>query len=106
MIQVLAGLTIAVVEMPMHQVHRKLFYCTTWRLRYATHIRNLLVPYRVIYTDVGKWIQGDLLIDDPLYLFIQGPAQFSQRLGSLPGHDTANLSVLSAATFGQRSSRP
>jgi hypothetical protein len=106
MIQILASLTIAAAEMPIHQVHRKLFCDTTWWLRYVAHIRNLLAPYRVIYRDVGNWIQGTLLFDEPLYLFAQVAAQFSQRLGNLPGDDTTNLSTLSAVTSAPGSSRP
>lgn len=101
---VLAGLTIAVVDMPMHQVHRELFCHTKWWLGYVAHIRNLPAPYRAICMDVVDWIQGDLLFDDPLHLFAQSAAQFSQRLGGLSGHDTANLSILFAAGFGPRSS--
>jgi hypothetical protein len=97
-IQFVTGLTIAVVEMPMHQAQCKLLYDTTWRLRCLAYRRNLVAPYHATYTDAGNWIQGDLPFDDPLHPSGQGAAQFSQRLGSLPGPDTANISAHSAAT--------
>ena len=42
-----AGLTIAVVEMPMRSAHRTLFYDTTWWAQYVAHVRTLLAPYGV-----------------------------------------------------------
>jgi len=101
-----AGLTIAVIEMPMPGAHRTLFYDTVWWSQYVLHIRNLLAPYHVIYVDASSWIQDDSLFDDPLHLSARGAAQFSQRLGRLLGPNSANLSAHSAAASVPRSSRP
>jgi hypothetical protein len=101
-----AGLTIAVVEMPMRQAHRKLFYDTTWWPLYVEHIRNLLAPYHVIYVDASGWFQDDSPFDDPLHLSAGGAAQFSRRLGSLLKPNFQNLSAHSAAASEPGSSRP
>jgi hypothetical protein len=90
-----AGVTIAVVEMPMRQAHRRLFYDTDWWPQYVSHVRGLLAPYRVTYVDASHWIQDDSLFDDPLHLSARGAAQFSQRLGSLLGPGPTDLSALS-----------
>jgi hypothetical protein len=92
------GLTIAVVEMPMPDRHRRLFYDTPWWSQYVTHIRNLLAPFNVIYVDAGDWIQDDALFDDPLHLSARGAAQLSQRLGRLLGPLPPHLTADSTET--------
>jgi hypothetical protein len=85
-----AGITIAVVEMPMRIAHRSLFYETPWWSQYVVHIRDLLAPYNVIFVDASIWIQDDSLFEDPLHLSAQGAAEFSQRLGKLLGATSTN----------------
>jgi hypothetical protein len=101
-----AGLTIAVVEMPMRRAHRNLFYDTTWWAQYVGHIRTLLEPYGVVYVDASHWIDDDSLFADPLHLSEQGAAQFSQRLGSLLAPDITRLSAQSAVSPLLRKHRP
>jgi hypothetical protein len=95
-----AGVTIAIVEMPMRGAHRKLFYDTACWPRYVAHVRNMLVSYDVVYVDASNWIQDDSLFADPLHLSPTGAAQFSKRLGSLFGASSPNLSVHPAVASG------
>lgn len=104
-IQVVSELTSAVVEMPMYQADRKLFYDTMWWLRYVAHVRNLLAPYHGNYVDATNWIQEQSLFDDLLHLSGKGAGQFSQRLGSQLGPNTAILSTRPAAASVPGSSR-
>ncbi len=101
-----AGLSIAVVEMPMRGAHRKLFYDTPWWPPYLAHVRSLLAQYGVICIDASQWIEDDSFFADPLHLSEQGAAQFSQRLGGLLGPDMTRLSARSAVSVLPRSSRP
>jgi hypothetical protein len=100
------GLTIAVVEMPMRGEHRRLFYDTPWWSQYIAHIRNLLASFNVIYIDASDWIQDDALFDDPLHLSARGAAQLSQRLGSLLGPLSPDLSAHSIETPAPKRSYP
>jgi|SRR5271166_432386 len=86
-----AGIRLVIVEMPMRQTHRRLFYDTAGWSQYVAHIRNLLTPHHAIYIDASHWIQDDSLFDDPLHLSPKGAAQFSQRLGSLLGPNSPNF---------------
>ena len=67
-----AGLTVAVIEMPMRGAHRNLFYDTAWWQQYVAHIRSLLAPFHVTYVDASAWIQDDSLFHDPLHLSERG----------------------------------
>ena len=100
------GLTIAVVEMPMREQHRRLFYDTPGWSQYTSHIRNLLAQFNVIYVDASDWIQEDALFDDPLHLSTRGAAQFSQRLGRLLGSLPPHLATDSTGTPVPGRSRP
>jgi hypothetical protein len=95
-----AGITIAVVEMPMRGAHRNLFYDTACWPQYVAHVRDLLAPYNVIWVDASTWIQDDSRFADPLHLSALGAAQFSNRLGSLLGTHYPNLSAQSDVASG------
>lgn len=101
-----ANIKIVVVEMPMRRAHCQLFYDTPWWPDYVARVRGLLVAYQVTFVDASHWIQDDSLFDDPLHLSSRGAAEFSQRLGSLLGPESENLTARSAAASAQRSSRP
>jgi hypothetical protein len=100
-----AGLTVAVVEMPMRGAHRNLFYDTACWQQYIVHIRNLLSSFHVTYVDASSWIRDDSLFNDPLHLSERGAAQFSERLGSLLGSKIPSLSAHAVAS-ARGSSRP
>jgi hypothetical protein len=102
-IQVVAGLTIVVEDMLMHQAHRNLVYAPMWWPQYVAHTRNLLAPYHVIYIDASNWIHAGLFFYDPLYILAQGTAQFRPYFDSLPILDTENLAAHSAASSAQGS---
>ena len=100
------GMSITVVEMPMREQHRRLFYGTPCWSKYTTHIRNLLAPFGAIYVDASGWIQDEALFNDPLHLSERGAAQFSQRLGGALALSSPQLTADSAETFGPERSRP
>jgi hypothetical protein len=101
-----AGISIVVVEMPMRQAHRTLFYDTPSWNQYVAHIRNLLVSFGATFVDASRWVENDSLFADPLHLSDEGAAQFSHRLGNLLGPEVVRLSVNSAASTPPRSARP
>ena len=88
-----AGISVAVVEMPMRGAHRKSFYDTPGWQQYSMHLRDLLTPYNITFVDAGDWIPDDSLFNDPLHLAPTGAAQFSERLGSQLASASRNLSV-------------
>jgi hypothetical protein len=100
------GLSITVVEMPMREQHRRLFYGMPCWSQYTTHIRNLLAPYGAIYVDASGWIQDESLFDDPLHLSERGAAQFSQRLGSVLAPLSPQPTAHSSETLVPERSRP
>lgn len=101
-----AGMTVAVVQMPMRGTHRTMFYDTAWWAQYVAHLRNLLAPYGAIYVDASHWIEDDSLFTDPLHLSGQGAIQFSHRLGKLLGPEMTRLSVCPTTPSEARSSSP
>jgi hypothetical protein len=100
------GVTVAVVEMPMREQHRRIFYRTACWSQYTTHIRNLLAPFGAIYVDASGWIQDESLFDDPLHLSEGGAAQFSQRLGGVLASLSPQLAANSRETSMPERSRP
>jgi hypothetical protein len=92
-----AGISIVVVEMPMRQAHRRLFYDTPWWNQYVAHIRDLLPPFNLTFVDASRWIENDSLFADPLHLSDEGAAQFSRLLGKALAPDVGRLSVLRSA---------
>lgn len=76
-----AGLSVAVVEMPMRQAHRRMFYDTSWWEQYVAHVRTLLAAFPVTFIDASHWIRDDSQFDDPLHLGKSGAEEFSRRLG-------------------------
>jgi hypothetical protein len=80
-----ANIAIAVIEMPMRQSHRNLFYYTqSWR-EYVAHLRELLDPYNVTFVDASDWMKDDSLFTDSLHLSTMGAVILSQRIGKLLG---------------------
>ena len=73
------------------------FYDSIWCLQCVAKVCNLLATNHVIYIDASN----DALFHDPLPRSVSATTQFMQRLGSLFGPDTANLSPHSAAAFAQ-----
>ena len=100
------GVTIIVVEMPMREQHRRIFYGTPCWSQYTMHIRNLVMTYGAIYVDASGWIQDESLFGDPLHLSERGAAQFSQRLGGLLASLPPQLAAGSRATPVPERSRP
>jgi hypothetical protein len=100
-----AGLAIVVVEMPMRQTHRELFYDTPWWRDYVAQLRVLLAPYRVMFVDASDWA-NDSLFADSLHLTNRGAAQFSQHLGTSLAGDLLSVFVHSAVPPEPKSSRP
>jgi hypothetical protein len=100
-----AGISIAVVEMPMRTAHRHLFYDTTWWSQYVAHIRGLLGPFAATFVDASQWVEDDSLFADPLHLSERGAAEFSRRLGSLFGPDLNRTPSQSATLLSLRGSR-
>jgi hypothetical protein len=100
------GVTVTVVEMPMREQHRRLFYGTPCWSQYTTHIRNLLAPFGASYVDASGWIQDESLFDDPLHLSARGASQFSQRLGRLFASFPSQLTADSRETPVPERSRP
>jgi hypothetical protein len=80
-----AGITIAVVEMPMTAEHRRRFYETSCWPEYVGHVRTLMNPYNVVFVDSSDWVENDSLFQDALHLSGRGAAQFTERLGRLLG---------------------
>jgi len=100
------GATITVVEMPMREQHRRLFYGTPCWSQYTTHLRDLLAPFGANYVDASGWIQDESLFDDPLHLSARGAAQFSRRLGGLLADLPPQLMADSNETPVPERSRP
>jgi hypothetical protein len=101
-----AGISIVVVEIPMRQAHRSLFYDTPWWNQYVAHIRDLLLPFDVTFIDASRWIENDSLFADPLHLSDEGAAQFSRQLGNLLGPDALRPSARLSAVMPPRSAHP
>jgi hypothetical protein len=101
-----AGISIVVVEMPMRQAHRSLFYDTRWWNQYVAHIRDLLLSFDVTFIDASRWIENDSFFADPLHLSDEGAVQFSHRLGNLLAPDLGRLSARSAFVAQSRSAQP
>jgi hypothetical protein len=101
-----AGLTVVVVEMPMPQAHRTLFYDTPWWRDYVAQLRVLLAPYRVVLVDAGDWIPDDSLFVDSVHLTKRGAAQFSQHLGASLAGELLSVSVHSGGVPESKGSRP
>jgi hypothetical protein len=76
-----AGATVTIVEMPMRQRHRVLFYDTGCWPDYVAHVRSLLGNDRVNFIDASAWIEDESLFKDLLHLSPAGAEQFSRRLG-------------------------
>jgi hypothetical protein len=101
-----AGLSIAVVEMPMRQAHRHTFYDTaSWR-EYVGHIRKLLGVYPVTFIDASHWILDDTEFDDPLHLGERGAEEFSRRLGGELRTEMATVPALRATSRPSGSGTP
>ena len=100
------GVTVTVVEMPMREQHRRVFYGSACWSQYTTHVRNLLSPFGAIYVDASGWIQDESLFDDPLHLSERGATQFSQRLGGVLASLSLQRTTDSAATPVPERSRP
>jgi hypothetical protein len=92
-----ADISVVVIEMPMRQAHRNLFYDTPWWNLYVAHIRKLLIPLGVSFVDASRWIEDDSLFADPLHLSDEGAVQFSQRLGGLLAPDVARFRMPSSS---------
>jgi hypothetical protein len=75
-----SGATVSIVEMPMRQRHRALFYDTGCWNEYVTHLRSLLGNDRVNFIDASAWIEDEGLYKDALHLSVAGAEQFSRRL--------------------------
>jgi hypothetical protein len=96
----------ALTEMPGPQAPCKESYDEMWWVRCIPSIRNLFTRHYVVYIDASDWCSEGSLFDKQLQLSVMQQAQFSLRLGSLLGHDTAVLAVPSATASEQGSSRP
>jgi hypothetical protein len=101
-----AGLSIAVVEMPMRQAHRHAFYDTASWQEYVAHVRKLLAAYPVTFVDASHWIVDDAEFDDPLHLGERGAEEFSRRLGNELRTEMATVPALRATTPQRESGIP
>ena len=101
-----AGLSIAVVEMPMRQAHRRTFYDTAWWQEYVAHVRKLLAAYPATFIDASHWILADAQFDDALHLGQSGAEEFSRRLGSELRTEMATVPALRATSPQRESGTP
>ena len=96
-----AGLSIAVVEMPMRQAHRRTFYDNVWWQEYVAHVRMLLAAYLVTFVDASHWILDETQFDEPLHLSERGAEEFSRRLGTELRTEMATVPVRRATSPSQ-----
>jgi hypothetical protein len=101
-----AGLSIAVVEMPMRQTHCRTFCDNTGWQEYVAHVRKLLAAYPVTFIDASHWILDDAEFDDPLRLGERGAQEFSRRLGGELRTEMATVPALRATSPQRQSGTP